>query len=191
MGSLGYFALGLAIFFLTHIYSVFRSREPGSLRDRLGYGPYMGLYSVLSLAGLVMLIIGYGGMRNTIPVWDPPIWTRHVTLSLMLPAMILLIAAYAPVGYIKKYAKHPMLAALKVWALAHLIANGDLASIILFGSFLIFGVLDRIAVKKRGDPMADKTPSPLGDTIAIIGGAIAYAAIAFWAHPALIGVPVM
>lgn len=191
MGSISYFLVGLVLFFGAHMFAAVRSRAPDGLAQRIGRGPYMGLFSLISLAGLVMLIIGYGGFRNTIPVWDPPVWTRHIPLTLMLPSLILLVAAYAPAGYIKKYSKHPMLAAVKIWAFAHLCANGDLASVILFGAFLTYGVIDRILVKGRGDPMAGKTPSPMGDAIAIVGGAIAYAAIAFWAHEALIGVPVM
>lgn len=191
MGSISYFAVGLAVFFGAHLFAALRSREPGGLRDRLGYAPYMGLFSLISLAGLVMIVVGYGNFRNTIPIWDPPVWTRHIALALMLPSLILLVAAYAPMGYIKKFAKHPMLVAVKIWALAHLCANGDLASIILFGAFLAYAVIDRIIIKRRGDPNEGKTPSPLGDTIAILGGVLAYAAIAFWAHPTLIGVPVM
>ncbi len=191
MGSISYFAIGLVLFFGTHLFAATRSREPGNLRDRIGYGPYMGLFSLLSLAGLVALVIGYGNFRNTIPVWDPPVWTRHIALTLMLPSLILLVAAYAPTGYIKKAVKHPMLAAIKVWAFAHLCANGDLASVILFGAFLAFAVIDRIIIKRRGDPLEGKTPNALGDTISVIGGALAYAGIAFWAHPELIGVPVL
>ncbi len=191
MGSIGYFVIGLAVFFGAHMFATLRSRSEGGLRARLGYGPYMGLFSLISLAGLIMLVIGYGNFRNTIPVWDPPIWTRHIPLALMLPSLVLLAAAYAPTGYIKKFTRHPMLVAVKIWALAHLCANGDLASIILFAAFLAYAVIDRIIIKRRGDPLEAKAPSPLGDTIAIIGGAIAYGAIAFWAHPVLIGVPVM
>lgn len=191
MGSLSYLVVGLALFFGTHFFSAFRSRQPGNIVERMGYGPYMGIYSLVSLAGLVLIVIGYANLRNLIPVWDPPLWTRHIPLTLMLPSTILLVAAYAPTGYLKAFIKHPMLASVKIWAFAHLCANGDLASILLFGAFLAFGVVDRIVVKRRGDPMQDKTPSPLGDTIAVVGGVAAYGAIAFWAHPALIGVPVM
>lgn len=191
MGSVSYFVLGLALFFGAHFFSTFRSRGPGDLKQKLGYGPYMGLYSLVSIAGLVLMIMGYGFLRNMIPVWDPPVWTRHIPLTLMLPALILLVAAYAPTGYIKKAVKHPMLAAVKIWAFAHLCANGDLASIILFGSFLAYAVIDRIVVKRRGNPMEGKTPSAMGDVISVVGGIAAYAAIAFWAHAALFGVPVM
>lgn len=191
MGSLSYLVVGLALFFGAHLFSTFRSRQPGNIVERIGFGRYMGLYSLVSLAGLVLIVIGYANLRNLIPIWDPPLWTRHIPLTLMLPSTILLIAAYAPAGYIKAFIKHPMLAGVKIWAFAHLCANGDLASILLFGAFLAFGVIDRIVVKRRGDPMEGKSPSPLGDTIAVVGGVAAYGAIAFWAHPTLIGVPVM
>lgn len=191
MGLLGYFLLGLVLFFGAHLFSTFRSRAPGNIREKMGYGPYMGLYSLISIAGLVLIIMGYDMLRNLIPIWDPPVWTRHIPLTLMLPSLILLVAAYAPTGYIKKTVKHPMLAAVKIWAFAHLCANGDLASIILFGSFLAYAVIDRIVIKRRGDPTEGKTPAIVADVISVIGGIAAYAGIAFWAHAALFGVPVL
>ncbi len=191
MGSVSYFVLGLALFFGTHLFSTFRSRGPGNIREKMGYGPYMGLYSLVSIVALVLIVMGYGSLRNMIPVWDPPIWTRHIPLTLMLPSLILLVAAYAPTGYIKKAVKHPMLAAVKIWAFSHLCANGDLASIVLFGSFLAYAVIDRIVIKRRGDPTEGKSPAIMGDAISVIGGIAAYAGIVFWAHAALFGVPVL
>jgi uncharacterized membrane protein len=183
---------GLAIFFATHYFSAFRSRAEGGLAHRLGRGPYMGLYSLLTLVGFVLMVWGFGNIKPWIPIWTPPNWTRHVAMALMLPAMILIVAAYAPTGFMKKAVKHPMLTAVKLWALAHLIANGDLASIILFGAFLVYGVVDRIAVKRRGDVgAANANPTILGDMIALAVGGALYAAIIFYLHPLLFGVPVM
>jgi uncharacterized membrane protein len=183
---------GLAIFFATHYFSAFRSRADGGLAQRLGRGPYMGLYSLLTLVGFVLMVWGFGNIKPWIPIWTPPYWTRHVAMLLMLPAMVLIVAAYAPTGFMKKAIKHPMLAAVKLWALAHLTANGDLGSIILFGAFLIYGVVDRIAVKRRGDVgAANANPTILGDMIALAVGGALYAAIIFYLHPLLFGVPVL
>ncbi len=188
-----YFLVGLAIFFGVHVYSMVRSRAPGSdMRKRMGEGPFMALYALLSLAGFVLMIYGYGEARpNAAILYAPPAWGRHVTLALMLPALILLVAAYTPAGYISAAAKHPMLAAVKVWAFGHLFANGDLVSVVLFGSFLLFGVADRIAVKRRGNAgtSPDVQRNVVGDLLALGGGAIAYVAIAFYLHPILFGVP--
>jgi uncharacterized membrane protein len=183
---------GLAIFFAAHLYSSFRPRGEGDIQSRMGRAPYMGLYSLISLLGFAAMVWGFGNLKPWIPIWTPPVWTRHIALTLMLPALILIVAAYAPTGFIKKAVKHPMLLAVKIWAFAHLTANGDLAGIILFGSFLLYGVVDRIAVKRRGDVgAANANPNILGDMIAVAVGGAAYGAIAFYLHPILFGVTVV
>ena len=189
-----YLILGIILFFGPHLFSAFRSRAPGKdLRAKLGQGPYMGLYSLVSLAGFVLIVWGYGAARPAPVLYTPPTGLAHLNLALMLPAMILLAAAYLPTGRIKKAAKHPMLAAVKIWALGHLLANGELNSVILFGSFLAYGVIDRIALKKRGDigPGPDAPVSAMGDIAAVVIGAGAYAAILFWLHPILFGMPAL
>ena len=186
-----YLILGLVIFFGAHLFSAFRSRAPGKdLKVKLGYGPYMGLYSLVSIAGFVLIIWAFGAARPAPILYQPPVWMAHLNLVLMLPAMILLAAAYAPAGRIKKAAKHPMLAAVKIWALGHLLANGELNSVLLFGSFLAYGVIDRIALKKRGDigPGPDAPVSAMGDVAALVIGTAAFAAILLWLHPILFGV---
>lgn len=168
-----------------------------SLIARIGEGPYKGLYSLLSLAGVVLIAIGYGQYRagGYVPVWDPPVWTRHLALLLVWFAFVFVVAAYLP-GQIKHRLKHPMLAGVKVWAFAHLLANGDLGSILLFGSFLAWAVVARISVKRRdvaarhGGPAA----APAGfrnDVLAIVIGTVAYLAFVVWLHPLLIGVSVL
>jgi uncharacterized membrane protein len=113
-------------------------------------------------------------------------------MALMLPALVLIVAAYTPTGYIKKAVKHPMLTAVKLWALAHLTANGDLMSMILFGTFLLYGVMDRIAVKQRGDRgAAAARPNIFGDLIALAVGIAVYAALVTFLHQRLFGVPVL
>ena len=189
---LAFFA-GLLVFFGTHFYSVFRPLDENSLAARIGPGPYKGLYSLLTGVGFVAMVWGYAMLKPWIPLAVPPYWTRHVTMLLMLPAMILIVAAYMPPGgFIKKGVKHPMLTAVKIWALAHLIANWDLASVILFGSFLVFGVVDRIAVKRRGDVgFANIKPNVLGDLLSIAVGLALYMLFIYELHYMLIGVDVL
>jgi uncharacterized membrane protein len=183
---------GMAIFFATHYFTTFRSRAEGGLVHRMGRGPYMGLYSVLTLAGFVLMVWGFANLKPWIPVWTPPTWTRHIAMFLMIPAMVLIVAAYVPTGFIKKAVRHPMISAVALWALAHLIANGDLASILLFGAFLVYGVVDRIAVNKRGDiGAASANPNIFGDLLAVAIGGGLYAAVIYYLHPLLFGVPVV
>src|SRR5215471_17071231 len=155
---------------------------------RLGEGAYKGLFALLSIAAFILLVYGFA-KAPVIQVWSPPSWTRWVAIVLMLPAFIFLVAAYVP-GQIKAKLKHPFLVAIKTWALAHLIANGDLASIILFGSFLAYAAFDRIAIKHRpatGHMGAAGGGPPRNDAIAVVGGLILYVIFLVWLHPLLIG----
>jgi len=187
--------LGLILFLGTHSFSMARGPR-AALIGRIGPGPFKGLYSLLSLAGIVLIAIGYGQYRANgyIPVWDPPVWTRHLALLLVLVSFICIAAAYLP-GRIKQRLKHPMLAGVKIWALAHLLANGDLGSILLFGAILAWAVVARISVKRR-DVAAQHggTAAPAGwrnDILAIVIGGAVYVAFVLWLHPLLIGVPVL
>ncbi len=189
-------AIGLIVFLGTHAFSMARGSR-ASLIGRIGEGPYKGLYSLASLAGIVLISIGYGQYRAAgyIPVWDPPVWTRHLSLLLVWFAFVFFVAAYLP-GRIKRTLKHPMLAGLKVWALAHLLANGDLGSILLFGALLAWGVAARISVKRRDEVRDHAGPAaaPSGwrnDGLALAVGTVAYVLFAFWLHPWLIGVAVV
>lgn len=185
------FVLGLALFFAIHFYSAVRSRAPEKdIKAKLGYGPYMGLYSLVSIIGFVLICYGYGATRGAGVLYVPPTWMVHINLLLMVPAIILLVASQLPAGRIAKVTKHPMLLAVKIWALGHLLANGELNSVMLFGSFLAYAVFDRIMVKKRGDngPGPDATLNPMMDLVSVVAGLGVYAAIAFWLHPILFGV---
>jgi uncharacterized membrane protein len=162
------------------------------LRDRLvsrfGQNGYRALFSLLSIAGFVLLVYGFA-KAPVVQVWSPPGWTRWVAIVLMLPAFILLVAAYVP-GRIKARLKHPFLVAIKIWAFAHLIANGDLASIILFGSFLAYAVYDRITLKRRAARGLVTVPAsgpPRNDVIAVVLGTVFYVVFLVWLHPLLIG----
>jgi uncharacterized membrane protein len=187
--------LGLIILLGMHSLTMFRDTRAG-LVARLGEGPYMRYYSLVSLVGLALIAYGFGAYRASgyIQIWNPPVWTRHIALLLMLPAMILLVSAYTK-GRIKRTVRHPMLVAVKIWALAHLLANGDLGSIVLFGLFLAYAVVDRIAIKRRGEVTEEHgavgSNSATGDIVAVVGGLLVYAAFVMWLHPLLIGVPVI
>jgi uncharacterized membrane protein len=179
---------GLALFFLPHLFSAFRSRSEAGLAARVGRGPYMGLYSLVSVAGFVAMIWGYANIKpGWIQLGVPPAWGRHVTMALMLPAMVLIVAAYMrPVGFIKKAVKHPMLAAVMLWGLAHLLVNWDLSSVILFGSFLAFALIDRFAVSQRGDQgAANARPNVLGDLLSIAFGIALYLLLVYELHGTL------
>ena len=187
--------LGLAVFLGTHLFTTARGPR-AALVGRFGEGAYKGAYSVLSLLGLVLVGIGFGRYRaeGWIDVWYPPVWTRHLALLLVWAAFICVVAAYVP-GRIKRTLKHPMLAGVKIWALSHLLANGDLGSILLFGAILAWAVIARISAKRR-DEVRDHAgpvvaPSGWGNDIAAVAvGTIAWFVFARWLHPLLIGVPV-
>jgi uncharacterized membrane protein len=183
--------LGLAIFIGTHVFVSMRG-ERAKLIARLGELPYKGLFSLVSILGLVLIVYGFGRYRREglIPVWTPPDFLRHVTEALMWPAFVLVAAAYIP-GNIKRALKHPMLAGVKLWAFAHLLSNGDLGGIVLFGSVLAWAVYDRITLKRRTDPGAPAIPTGdwKNDAIAVVVGTLIYLAVGFVFHP-LAGLPV-
>ena len=185
--------LGLVMFLGAHTLPAQRGLRARAIAS-LGEGGYKIGYALVSLAGIVLIAWGFAQYRaaGLIDVWDPPKALKHVTVALMLPAVILVVAAFIR-GHIYVALKHPMLAGIKLWAAGHLIANGDLGSIILFGSFLGWAVFDRISLKRRTDPGAP--PIPVGgwgnDVIAIAVGVVAYLALAFAFHPVVIGVPVV
>jgi len=187
--------LGLVLFLGAHTFVTARPARAAAI-ERLGTGPYWILFSVVSIIGVLLIGWGFALYRQTgwIEVWMPPRWLRHVTILLMWPSIVLVVAAYLP-GHIKRAAKHPMLAGVKLWALAHLLSNGDLGSIILFGAFLAWAVYDRIAVKKR-EAAGEVTNIRFADggwtndVIAVLVGTFVFFALAYTFHPAIIGVPV-
>jgi uncharacterized membrane protein len=182
---------GLILFLGAHVFVTMRDRR-AMLVGNIGEWPYRGLFSLVSIAGIVLIAYGFAAYRaaGLIMVWSPPGWTRHIVEALMWPASIMVVAAYIP-GNIKRVLKHPLLVGVKTWAFAHLCANGDLGGIILFGSVLAWAVYDRITLKRRSDPGAP--PIPVGgvtnDIIAVVVGTIVYLALGFVFHPVVIGVP--
>jgi len=183
---------GLVIFLGVHSIRIVAPGWRDRMLTRLGTGTWKGLYSIASLAGFVLIVVGYAAARlEPIALYYPPFWMRHLMMLLMLPVFPLLVAAYLP-GRIKAAVKHPMLTATKAWALSHLLVNGMLADVLLFGGFLAWAVIDRISAGKRPQPATPAgAPSIRNDVIAVVLGLVLYVAFAFWAHPRWIGVPVM
>jgi len=184
--------IGLVVFFAIHFVPSNTELRDG-LVSRFGELGYKAIFSILSLIGVLLIVLGFAKLQlhpgKNLQLWIPPLWTRHVAVALMLPAMIALVAAYVP-SRIHTALKHPMLVAIKLWALAHLLANGDLGSLVLFGSFLAFAVYDRISVKGRGalGPLGTKTGPWINDVIVLVLGTGLYVAVLLWLHQWLIGV---
>lgn len=182
--------LGLIIFLGVHSLSIINEPMRHRLLDRLGEGSFKGGFSALSALGLVLIVWGYGlaRMEPTL-LYAPPVWLRHVALLLLVPVFPLLVSTYFP-GRISRTVKHPTLVAVKLWAVAHLLANGMLHDVLLFGSFLAWAVIDRISLKRRsGHPVPALPAKPANDAIAVIGGLVIYVLFVMWIHQWLIGVP--
>lgn len=181
---------GLVIFLGLHSVSIVAEPWRNRMAARLGDGPWKGFYTLVAIAGFVLIVAGYGMARQD-PVWlySPPLWLRHVAMLLLIPVFPLLVAAYVP-GRTRAVTRHPLLVATKLWALAHLLANGTLADVVLFGSFLAWAVADRISLKRRAPrPVPELPQSRWSDMIAVVVGLALYFAFVFWLHGLLIGVP--
>ena len=181
---------GLVIFLCSHLF-VTRRDARAAMIARLGTNGYRAAFSVVSIVGLVLIVWGFGHYRagGYIDVWSPPAFMRHISVLLMLFASIFLTAVFIP-SHIKAKLKHPMLASVKTWALAHLLVNGDLGSILLFGSMLAWAVFARIAAKRRADAVIPVAPAGwINDGLVVVIGIVVYLALGFVFHPILIGVP--
>lgn len=183
--------LGLVLFLGVHSTRIVAEGWRTQTIARVGLQAWKGLYSVASLAGFALLIWGYAQARlDPVPLWTPPVWTRHLASLLVLAALILLAAAYVPGNQIKGRLHHPMLLGVMAWALAHLLANGTLADLLLFGGFGLWAVLDHAAARARDRASGARYPAGrLSMTVLSAGvGVAAWAVFAFWAHQALFGV---
>ena len=184
--------LGLVLFIGAHVFVTLRAPRAAVIA-RIGEWPYKAIMGLVSLVGIILIGYGFGEYRATqwVQVWNPPRWTYYITQILMWPASICVVAAYSR-GDIWRRLKHPMLVGVKTFAVAHLIANGDLGSIVLFGSILAWAVYDRITLKRRSDPGAP--PFPVGgrrnDTIALVVGTLLYLVLGLVFHPLVVGIPV-
>lgn len=184
-------AAGLVLFLGMHATRIPDDHRRAGLIARLGKNKYRALYSVVSLVGLVLIVYGYSIARlEPVFVWSPPAAMRHVAAVLMLFSMILLVASYVPKNHLKARLRHPMTLSVKVWALAHLLANGALADIVLFGAFLVWAVLLFRTSRKRAIPMGFAGDGPtLAGTLTTVGiGVVAWVVFAAWLHVLLIGI---
>lgn len=187
-----YLILGLILFLGSHIFIAFRDTRAGAIAT-LGENGYKAVQSLVAIAGFVLIVWGFGQYREGgwVQLWTPPAWGRHAAMTLMWFAFVSLAAMGKRPGRIRGWLRHPMLVGIKFWALAHLLANGDLGGLLLFGSFLAWAVFDRIAVKRRGDIGAESIDHfTKSDAIVLVAGTVVYAVMLF-AHPYLIGVSVL
>jgi uncharacterized membrane protein len=184
--------LCLCLFFATHVVRIVAPGFRDAAMARLGAGAWKGLYSVASVITLVLVIYAFGQARQiTGMLYYPPVWMSHIALTLMLIAMICLVASLLPPGRIATKTKHPLVLSVKIWALSHLLANGETSSVILFAAFLAWGVVMRIALKRReraGLLVRPAFVSARYDLIAVVGGVALWAAFIFKLHEWLIGV---
>jgi len=183
---------GLVVFLGAHSARIFADGWRSATIAEMGEKAWKGVYALVSIAGFVLIVVGYGIARQSpTELWPlPPVWTRHLAALLMLLAFVLLAAAYVPGNQLKATLHHPMVLSVKVWALAHLLANNTLADVLLFGAFLAWAVLDFRSARKRD--RAAGTVYPPGrasrTVVAVVVGAVAWAVFAFWLHRVLIGV---
>ncbi|MBB3315753.1 putative membrane protein [Rhizobium sp. BK181] len=184
--------VGIIIFLGLHLIRVIAPGLRQSMIDRLGENGWKGVYSVLSILSLILLIYGFGHARQVTGVlYTPPVWMAHIAVTLMLIALICLVASLLPAGRIAVKTKHPMVLSVKIWAFAHLLANGETSSVLLFAAFLAWGVILRIALKRReraGELTLRPFVSGKYDLYAAIIGVVVWALITFKLHELLIGV---
>lgn len=180
--------LGLLLFLGTHSVRIVAEGWRNAQRARLGEGAWKAAYSLVSIAGFALIVWGYGQARLApVVLWATPRGMAHLAALLTLVAFVLLAAAYVPGNAIKARLQHPMVLGVKVWAIAHLLANNTLADLLLFGCFLVWAVLDFRAARRR--PAASVASNgALGVVVTVLAGGIAWVAFAFWGHQALIGV---
>ena len=183
--------LGLVLFLGMHSAHILAPGLRQGAIQSMGLNPWKGLFSVISLIGFVLIVWGYGEVRYTPTwVWVPPVWTRHISAALLIPAFILLVAAYVPGTHMKARLGHPMVLGVKTWAFAHLISNGTIADILLFGGFLAWSILYYAMARRRDRAEGVTHPAVSGtrDLIAVVIGLVFYAVFALVLHEWLIGV---
>jgi len=193
--------LGLILFLGAHSVRIWADGWRNQTIEAYGEKAFKGVYALVSILGFYLLVVGYGEARlQPLALWNPPIFTKHISMLLMLLSSILLIATYIPRNHFKMRLKHPMVLSVKVWALSHLLANGNLADLVLFGSFLIWAVLnfrsararDRAQVQNSdANEEAPLKPNLLATLIALFGGMGLWAVITFVLHAKVVGVAPM
>jgi uncharacterized membrane protein len=183
---------GLVLFLGVHSVAIVAPAWRDRVVERVGLKPWQGAYALISLAGLILVVMGYAELRNqTTFLYVLPRWINAISSTLMLPVFPLLLATYLP-GAIRTAARHPTLVAVKLWAVAHLLANGSVADVILFGSLLAWAVADRISLKRRPPRQGPAAPAgPWNDVIVVVGGLALYMLMLQWGHAWLIGMPLV
>lgn len=185
-----YLIVGLALFFGTHFYSALRSRQSDrDIKNRLGEGVYMGLYSAISAIGLALIVVGYWSVPEALPIYAGPEWSRSVVQVAMVIACVLIVSAYSPANRIQHQVRHPMVLAITIWAGSHLLNPTDLKALLLFGSFFIFGIIDAASSFRRAQPI-QAGATLRNDVIVIAVGLGVYVLIGALLHPLVIGLPV-
>lgn len=183
------FLAGLVLFLGIHSVRIFAPQWRDARLAALGEQRWKVLYSIVSLAGIILLVWGYSRARPYAPViYEPALWLKHLNAALMFPVMVLLAAANLGPSYTRNAVRHPMLLATKIWAVGHLLANGDLVAVLLFGGFLVWAAADRVAVKRRPQPEL-AAPVVRNDIIALIAGTVVYVLFVWRLHLWLFGVP--
>ena len=203
--------LGLIMFLGAHSVRIWADGWRDQTIEAYGEKAFKGVYALVSILGFYLLVVGYGEARlQTVALWNPPIFTKHISMLLMLLSSILLVATYIPRNHFKMRLGHPMVLSVKVWALSHLLANGNLADLVLFGSFLIWAVLNFRSARARdralllnlnvteeaaGESIAESEsahqPKLLSTIITLVGGIAIWALITFGLHAKIVGVSPM
>jgi uncharacterized membrane protein len=186
-----FLVLGLVVFLGAHSVRIVAEPWRNDQISRMGEGKWKGLYSVVSVVGLVLIVWGYGQARlDPVVIWSPPLWTRHAAAALLIPSFILIVAGNMRGTRMKRTFGHPMVLGVKLWAFAHLLANGMLADVVLFGSFFAWAVFDYRAARRRDRAMGVVYPPGAlsKDLVAVVIGIAAWVVFAFWLHLWLIGV---
>jgi uncharacterized membrane protein len=186
------YLVGLLLFFGVHAISIISDDWRNTMAARIGEWPWKAIYGLISIIGLVLIIRGYELVApQSALLYIPPAWLRPVSLVLLLPVFPLLLAAYLP-GRIHTLARHPMLLAVLLWAVAHLLVNGSLANVLLFATFLVWSLLDLLSLRHRNDhPLPGLPATVINDIIAVVVGLAIYAVFALWLHAQLFGTPVI
>jgi len=203
--------LGLILFLGAHSVRIWADGWRNQTIEAYGEKAFKGVYALVSILGFYLLVVGYGEARlQTVALWNPPIFTKHISMLLMLLSSILLMATYIPRNHFKMRLGHPMVLSVKVWALSHLLANGNLADLVLFGSFLLWAVLNFRSARARdralllnltvteeaaGEPLAESEstnqPKLLSTIMTLVGGMAIWALITFVLHAKFVGVSPM
>lgn len=183
---------GVVLFFVPHSVSIVAPHWRERMVLHLGEARWKGWYAVVTAAGIALQVLGFAGAsREPIVLYLAPQWLRYATFVLMLPVFPLLLATYLP-GRILARVKHPMLSAVLLWAVAHLLVNGTLPEVVLFGSFLLWACVDRLSLQQRAQPSLRRAPAaPYNDLLAVVLGLALYALLVWRVHAWLFNAPLL